>query len=120
MKYRNQSIDLLWKSMIWILYHRDLRHERVNSGSRGKNLNKGYMKFCAMIWYNLYNLKVADACNFTKSNTPLWVFLTFLKLCKWYQIVQSIIYLVDQYDLTNFMAFVMQSMIFQDELLLTQ
>ena len=69
--------------MVYILYDRDLRHERANRGSRGKSLNEGYMTFCAMIWYNLYNLKVADACNFTKSNTPLWVFLTFLKLCKW-------------------------------------
>ena len=28
--------------------------------------------------------------NFTKSNTPSWVFLTFFKLRKWYQIEQSI------------------------------
>ena len=34
----------------------------------------------------------AKACNFTKSNTPPWVFFTFLKLYKWYQIVQSISY----------------------------
>ena len=27
---------------------------------------------------------------FTKSNTPPWVFFTFLKLYKWYQIVQRI------------------------------
>ena len=27
---RNQSIDLQSKSMDWFLYHRDLRHERVN------------------------------------------------------------------------------------------
>ena len=55
------------------------------------------------IWYHLCNLKkrekhpcsnvtfrkVASACNFTKSNTPPWVFLTFFKLYKWYQIAQS-------------------------------
>ena len=29
--YRNQAIDLLWKSMDWFLYDNDLRHERVNS-----------------------------------------------------------------------------------------
>ena len=29
------------------------------------------------------------ACNFTKSNTPPWVFLTFLKLYKWCQIAQQ-------------------------------
>ena len=30
----------------------------------------------------------ASAWNFTKSNTPPWVFITFLKLYKWYQITQ--------------------------------
>ena len=30
------------------------------------------------------------ACNFTKSGTPPWVFFTFLKLYKWYQISQSV------------------------------
>ena len=29
LSYRNQSIDLLCKSIDWFLYHRDLRHERV-------------------------------------------------------------------------------------------
>ena len=58
-----------------------------------------------VIWCNLYNLKnvknthggvlplvklKAEAGNFTKSNTPPWV---FFKLCKWYQIVQRITYL---------------------------
>ena len=28
--------------------------------------------------------------NFTKINTPPWVFFTFLKLYRWYQIVQNI------------------------------
>ena len=32
------------------------------------------------------------ACNFTKSNTPPWVFFTFFKLYKWYQITQNITY----------------------------
>ena len=32
----------------------------------------------------------AKACNFTKINTPPWVFFMFLKLYKWYQITQSI------------------------------
>ena len=32
------------------------------------------------------------ACNFTKSNTPPWVFFTFFKLCKWCQIAQNITY----------------------------
>ena len=43
---------------------------------------KNYL--CA-IWYHL------QACDFTKSNTPRLVFLTFFKLNKWYQIAQSIL-----------------------------
>ena len=58
---------------------------------------------CA-IWYHLRNLKSvknthggvllyvklqAEACNFTKSNIPPWVFFTFFKLYEWYQIAQS-------------------------------
>ena len=29
LSYRNQSTDLLFKSVDWFLYDRDLRHERV-------------------------------------------------------------------------------------------
>ena len=59
-----------------------------------------YVMICT-IWYHLYNsknLKIthlecyvkleADACNFTKSNTPPWVFFTFFKSYKWYEIAQ--------------------------------
>ena len=60
------------------------------------------------IWYHLYNLKnvknthggvlilvklQAEACNFTKINIPPWVFFTFSKLYKLYQIGQRITYL---------------------------
>ena len=42
-------------------------------------------------WRSVTFSKVAGlACNFTKSNTPPWVFFTFLKLCKWYQIAENI------------------------------
>ena len=62
--------------------------------------------FCA-IWHYLCKLKngkntygevlllvklLALACNFTKSNTPPWVFM-FLKLYKWYRKAQCITYL---------------------------
>ena len=61
---------------------------------------------CA-IWYHLRNLKniknthggvlllvklQPKVCNFSKSNTPPWLLFTFFKLCKWYQIAQSITY----------------------------
>ena len=32
--------------------------------------------------------------NFTKSNNPPWVFFTFLKLYKWYQVAQSLLYVI--------------------------
>ena len=32
-------------------------------------------------------------CNFNKNNTHLWVFFTFFKLYKWYQIAQNLTYL---------------------------
>ena len=33
-----------------------------------------------------------QVCNFTKINTPPWVFFTFYKLYKWYQIAQRTTY----------------------------
>ena len=35
----------------------------------------------------------AEACNFTKINTPPWVFFTFFKLYKCYQIAQRTTFL---------------------------
>ena len=57
-----------------------------------------YMQSYVMLWYHLRDLvpfvqfTIAEACNFTKSNTPPFVFFTFSKLYKWYQIVQSVSY----------------------------
>ena len=63
---------------------------------------KVYQILCA-IWHHLYNLKNVKSMHggmsllaklqayFTKSNTPSWVFFTFLKLFKWYQILQHIL-----------------------------
>ena len=71
---------------------------------------------CA-IWYHLYNLKnvkntregvlvlvklQAEACKFTKINTAPWMFSTFFKLYKWYQIAQHITYI----QLLNVFSFV--------------
>ena len=39
----------------------------------------------------------SSACNFTKINTPPWVFFTFFKLYKCYQIAQRITYLLYWY-----------------------
>ena len=50
-----------------------------------KNIHEGVLL--------LVKLKV-EACNFTKSKTLPWVFLTFFKLDKWYHISQSIKYAI--------------------------
>ena len=42
----------------------------------------------------LVKLQECLACNFTKINTLPWVFFTFLKLYKWYQIAQRTTYKV--------------------------
>ena len=72
----------------------------------GQDLWAKYVVRCA-IWYHLYNLKngknthggvlilvklQTEACNFTKINTPPWMFFTFFKLYKSYQITQPIAY----------------------------
>ena len=36
------------------------------------------------------SINFIEACNFTKINTSPWVFFTFLKLYKWYEIAQRI------------------------------
>ena len=61
-------------------------------------LDTSFVVLCA-IWYHSYNLKnvknthggvlllvklQAEACNFTKSSTPPWVFFTIFRLCTWY------------------------------------
>ena len=52
-----------------------------------KNTHKGVIL--------LVKLQV-EAYNCTKSNSPPWMFFTFLKLYKWYQIIQSITYVASQ------------------------
>ena len=41
----------------------------------------------------------AKTCNFTKSNTPPWVFFMFFRLYKWYQIAQRISYELNKNEL---------------------
>ena len=36
----------------------------------------------------------AEASNFTNSDTPPWMFFTFSKLYKWYQIAQSVSFIL--------------------------
>ena len=47
LSYRNQSIDLLCKSMDWFLYDNDLRHERV----KGSFISQNIYVFVTTFWY---------------------------------------------------------------------
>ena len=40
--------------------------------------------------YSCFKLEQKATSNFTKSNSPPWVFFTFFKLYKWYQFAQNI------------------------------
>ena len=72
---------------------------RLKEYGFGKIIYGKYVMRCAIL-YHLHNLKNAKnthgevlllvACNFAKSNTPPWVFFTFFKLYKMYQIPQNI------------------------------
>ena len=60
----------------------------------------GYQWFCSDVniysyhFYSLQNVKTPwRSVTFTKSITLPWVFFTFLKLYKWYQVVQSVSYM---------------------------
>ena len=58
------------------------------------------------IWYHLYNLKNVENTHrgmifFTESDTLLWVFFTFFRLCKWYQNVQSIAITLSVFELSD-------------------
>ena len=41
---------------------------------------------------SIFSKVQAKACNFTKINTPQWVFFTFFKLYNWHQMAQRITY----------------------------
>ena len=89
MKFENRNVYLL---------HENIKILQNDSGQKNKVMR-------CVIWYYLHNLKneknthggvlllvklKTAACDLTKSNTPPWVFFTFFKLYKWYQIAQRI------------------------------
>ena len=62
-------------------------------------MHLGFWRIVGIIlWTSFHRTYVCDVlhdlvsfvCSFTKSNTPPWMFFTFFKLCKWYQIAQRI------------------------------
>ena len=91
----------------YLNFHRPLIYSIFQQKSQNcKSEHSAYVMRCT-IWYHLHVLKKVKnthgrvlllvklktkACNFTKSNTPPWMFFTFFRLHKWYQIVPSISY----------------------------
>ena len=49
LSYRNQFIDLLWKSMGWFLYDNGLRHERVKIILKKIHFVRPHFYFCSTI-----------------------------------------------------------------------
>ena len=94
------SISSFLSILKFIFFHRYFfNHQLSNlSFSRIVNIDNQitFVVRCA-VQYHMHNLKnvknthggVLLLVNFNKSNTPPWVFFTFFKLYKWYQMVQS-------------------------------
>ena len=74
--------------------------------------NKNALIMLCVVWYHLHNLKnmknshggvlllvqlQASVSNFTKSNTPPWLFFTFFKLYKSYQLAQRTTFIPPDY-----------------------
>ena len=86
---------------VWLVYSVSKLNTKIYSDLPIYFHHNAYVTFCA-IWHHLYNLTNVKnihggmllVCNFTKSNTPPWVIFLFFKLYKWYQIVESITYIL--------------------------
>ena len=66
--YRNMSIDLLWKSMDWLLYDGDLHHERVKLVIGNLSLeviatvmlNIIFSRYLNFVFWWIHNVKIRD------------------------------------------------------------
>ena len=63
--YRNMSIDLLWKSMDWLLYDGDLHHERVKLVIGNLSL-----EVTATVMLKNYILKIIKFCVLVNPQLP--------------------------------------------------
>ena len=61
LSYRNQSIDLLRKSMDWFIYDSDLRHEKVN---KSKVYQKEISKRSQYFIFHKHKLSMLKLCRF--------------------------------------------------------
>ena len=102
---------LLTREKYLLVWNYFMSKKLLENNYQSLNKKPCVIKFYVMhwtIWFHLHNLKnvknthggvlilvklQALACNFTKINTPPWVFFTFFELYKWYQIAQCITYM---------------------------
>ena len=79
LSYKNQSTDLLRKSMDWFLYDNGLRHERVKywSSNRRFSVKKGVLTNFAKFTGKYL---VSVACNFIKKNSDTGVSCGFCEI----------------------------------------
>ena len=75
-----------YKSQMLNLYHIKVSFKFSKWTQAWKNKQKIIKKLISI--KNIFMKQ--KACNFTKSNTPPWVFFKFFKFYKWYQIAQRI------------------------------
>ena len=82
LSYRNQSIDLLCKSIEWFLYDRDLRHERVKQPFSSK-ISKKYLKslfsgFILILNKVFYSHNQSASTRFVQKKSQKMLFVTGL------------------------------------------
>ena len=68
LSYRNQSIDLLNKSMDWFLYDKDSRHERINEASVSISIiiHTQMFEILTSVSQDYFNIS-SDSTNVTKT-----------------------------------------------------
>ena len=119
-KFVEDRLQILWSDMVCLVDHITTISLQIFQRLYSTNftwlileyldlyLISGFQRLIVMlcgIWSYLYNLKnvrnthvevllliklQAETCNFTKINTPPWMFFTFFILCKCYQIAQIV------------------------------
>ena len=78
LSYRNQSIDLLCKSMDWFLFDKDLRHERDKLMQNTQQNSKSFLLYIhEKIYSNLLQIKI-DTTKFLVSINKIKIQLQML------------------------------------------
>ena len=91
---KNLLCDALRDFVTFVQFKKCEKHpwRSVTFGKVAGLLESLFHKFAGLRACNFIKKRLQKACNSNKSNNPQWVFFTFFKLYKWYQIAQNLKY----------------------------